>query len=466
MDDFLNKKIVESELSEPFQKNLTRILSSELNPNQHYLSVGEFAEIIDKITALQSDLEFIDLSEQQINDFIYIALDRYVKKDTDKLVSLVNETILNDEFRRQIISINNPTSGIIAFFKALALLVEELFALINEKKDFLVLKKYREIMNVCDSLGIDESLLEKENEHLLRSLLKQRYYPHSLMYYPSSYKKFLREKKLNSEKEFRPDNFVYFLTYDAISYEFQKALHNKMKEYYRERRCFVRPYKENSYIYFLDNVIIIAYLYDDTPKMQLKKDHALSYSWHDREFWTKMFDPNIRYNPQLGKNYTIGSDESYQVIQTAFEEKGFNSLINRFVVAPESYIDEALYKALTDYSLPIDFFLLEKTKKMGLDVDSLTDKLLTNGNYFYYKDPSNVDELEPFNISEYKFLELIKSRETAEARKRSITALRVAALKNPKKPKYIPQPANVYPYPPKALRLKPEDYRRLPYSDD
>ncbi|MDD2505447.1 MAG: hypothetical protein PHF21_04185, partial [Bacilli bacterium] len=281
------------------------------------------------------------------------------------------------------------------------------------------------------------------------------------------YKKEVNKRKLFKEDSSDIKEFNYIKTASTESYIIQKSLHKIMLDYYTQTKYFFKLYNRDTYIYHLDNIIVYAYKYDNTPNIALKSG-KLTLTWEDRDFWAKIFDPNIDYIEGNDFNYFIDSEEKtelYRLLALNFQstpvikKEGIN-----YIYAPINHIEEAIYKTLTkNNTIPLDQKIKNQMILYGFNFENIKEKLLTTDGSFYFKDPTIIDELEVENLEEHHYLNLLKSKKDKNSLNRSIASIISHSKKNPKK---VLEEKKVKKYPEKKLKYRNYDNIRLPYKDN
>lgn len=451
MDVIIMKIFENPRLSENLKKALFLLFQDYQDKNYGYLSIGEAYNLLNDLLLLDKDLKNFNCESKTYMAFVYHYAKRYCVNsygdtEEDKIIlwdkmyrNLIMNTIIFDDKRKYFLELENPQTDLVENLKKVAILFEELLILIVQNKNYLVVKKYHEIIELCNHHGLDSSLLEKGNEEKLKTALERKYSELSFYRNPSEYRKQVKRRKVSAEEDFAPDNFVYFETPNTVSYMIQKLIHSSlMREFYFRTGYFVKPLTRDINLYYLADLVIVAYRFDDVPDMTLKKS-GLELNWKDRDFWSTIFNPEINFVDGGNIGYFIEEPgEIYSVKPQAFQGKDYEQLGNKVIFAPEKYLDEVVSKYASYYenldeskkSKSLDISL-EKYIKDGLDTENITDKLMTSDEVFYFKDPTLVDDLEVENIEDHYYLNLIKSK-TGSARNRSIASIRAISEKNPK----------------------------------
>ena len=245
-DTVILKIILESSLSETV-KNLTiDILKENADKMYGHFNVGEVYESLKILSALESDLEQLNITDDKILKALIYNVIRHHCHKNDELNSLLIKTFLeNEDFRKKIIEIKNPQSGIVEFLNKVGDLVNELFFLVEERKSYLVLKKYQEIINYCRNCGIDPKLLNGDKKEELTEILSKKFHTLSIYRNPSCFRSELKKLEFLKEENYSPENFNYVKTFSSAEYFFQKLLHEKMVEYYRENQCIIVSYNKD-----------------------------------------------------------------------------------------------------------------------------------------------------------------------------------------------------------------------------
>ncbi|MDD4187992.1 MAG: hypothetical protein PHX04_04440 [Bacilli bacterium] len=459
MDQILINIFNKSSLSKNF-KYLALNLLNNYQDNEHgYICVGDAYAIISTLKEIEKDLTGINLDQKIIESFIFTSIKDYCVNEKDNIIiwknmyeTLIKDSLLNSINRNQILNIENPNSQIVSYLKKMAILVTELLDLMSLDRPYLVLKKYREIIELCAYQGLDSSLLEKANEEELKNILKKKYSEYSRMKYVEIYRKTVNERKVSSEEEFKQDNFVYFKTPDFESYTVQYMMYLLMKEYYKKTGFFARPLTRDIFLYYLKDTTVVAYLYDNVPKMSLKTG-KLSYTWDDPHFWATVFNQEIDYVEDNNFNYFIDNAENtqlFKVIPLTFENIFYKSLGKKVIFTPEKDMDEAIFKSLSQTD---DKDILKQLEVKNFE----RNNLMTSNNSFYFRDPTKVDLLEVENLEKHYYLKMIKIKTKETSRKRVIAWIISYCKKNPKQEEVSLKKKYIKNYPKEI---------RLPYKDN
>lgn len=457
MDRILINIFNDTTLSNSFKNAIFNVLNKYQDEIYGYISVGEAYLLAASLTELEKDLKDINLDQKTIDAFVYSSIKYYCVKEKDDVIvwkdmyeRLFKDTLLNTINRVQILNIENPNSELVKYLKEAAVLTAELLDLMSLEKPYLVLKKYREIMNLCLYQGLDPSLLKKENEEELKNRLEKKYSYNSKMRNSFEYRNTVSQRKITFEDNFKADNFICFETLDVESNMLQYVMYLLMKKYYEKTGYFLRPLTRDIFLYYLKDITMVAYLYDDVPKMSLKSG-KLSYTWDDSHFWAEVYNPKMDYIISDDFNYFIDDVDDphiFKVVPLNFE-KPFYKGLKKVIFTPEKDIDEALFKSL-NYANNIE--LLKQ-----FELDPTSNNLMTSNNSFYFRDPTKVDILEVENLEEHHYLNLIKNKTNETSRKRSISSITAYSKKHPKKSEKPFQ---------KQYTKKIASDIRLPYKDN
>lgn len=455
MDVVIERIFMESKLSDKFKKCLLFLLNNYQDLDYGYITVGDAYFIVKDLLILEKDLINHEFKNDTYITFIYTYVKRYCLKEKDNIIvwkkmyeTLIKNTILNKDNRNYFINLKKPESGIISFIKTISLLVEELNNLINKNDYISVLKKYNELIEICNTNGIEKDILDNTEE--LTKILEIKYSIYSPLRNYKTFLKSINKRELTIENEYGKENFVHIKNSNPESIITQQLIHEKMLNYYKDTGYLLRPYKRDVNIYYLKNIAIVAYKYDDTPNMNLKKN-KISLNWNDRDFWAKIFDKNVDYVEGNDINYFITDGDEhdlYKVVPTTFQDKFYESLGSNVIYTPEEYLDEALFKYLKHFNMENIYNIKN------------TDKLMTTDHKFYFKDPTLIDELLVENIEEYKYLNLIK---TSNSRNRTLGSIISHSKKNPKKEDIKQETKKAYS---KKLSYNKPEHIWLPYKDN
>ncbi|MDD2208745.1 MAG: hypothetical protein PHG03_06005 [Bacilli bacterium] len=433
MDQILINIFNNTNLSNNFKNGIFNVLNKYQDKMYGYISVGDAYLIATSLAELEKDLINIKLDQKTIDAFVYASIKYYCDKEKDNIIvwkemyeRLFKDTLLNTINRVQILNIENPKTELVKYLKEAAVLTAELLDLMSLEKPYLVLKKYREIMNLCLYQGLDPSLLKNEEE--LKNRLEKKYSYYSKMRNPFEYRKIISQRKITLEDNFKADNFICFETPDCESYVIQYVMHLLMKEYYKKTGYFLRPLTRDIFLYYLKDITIVAYLYDDVPKMSLKSGR-LYYNWDDPHFWAEVYNPKMDYIISDNFNYFIDDIDNphiFKVVPLNFEKTFYKGLGKKVIFTPEKDIDEALFKFLNHTN---DIKLLEQLELNSPE----SNNLMTSNNLFYFKDPTKIDMLEVENLEEHHYFNLIKSKINEASRKKTIAYITAYSKKHPKK---------------------------------
>ena len=431
MDDTFIRIIASSQiLSDHLKELLEYTGSKKISKKRNYLSVGEMYNILRKCEALAEDLKDITVSDKVYCYLFYQIMDPYCEFEFDLYKKLFQDTLFSDAFLTDVLASGNNQSGYISLMQTIGPAVAELKQYVASRQSYAALKKYREILKLCDLEGIRPGLSDEE----LQVEIDKRFHYTSWLSNIVRYKKAVANPVYPEDKDFYKNTHIYPTTYATEIYALRKYLYEIMQDYYKQTNCLLRPVIDGINIYYLGHIIIVAYDYDDIPDMILKKDRLIL-DWQTRDFWGKVFDPQMRFVGTKETHYLLNGEEpeSYLVDARGFKKRPYNTLGQKVIYAPGAYIEEALYKGLTENGkMPLDIMSSLTLQDQGFDLDSVTDKLLTGDNIFFFKDPTLVDDLEVKNLDKYTHLGLIKTKTDPVARRRSIAAIRAATKKKPK----------------------------------
>lgn len=440
MDEFIKNYILTSELSDNFKQAFLSLFN-KYQDKYGYLKIGEAGEIIANLQTLDKDLKNFDCNFNTYMAFVYCYAKRYCVNDYkdengedislwDRMFRiLINNTIMFEDKRKYFMELDNPQNDVVRYLKKVAILFDELLTLVFQNKEYLAVKKYHELIELCNRDGLDESLLEKGNEKELLVALEKKYSLFSPLRNPIVYRNQVNKRKVIKEKDFAPYNFVCYETINTLSYMLLKLIHSSlMREFYFRTGYFIRPYNRDINLYFLDDLVVVAYRYDDVPTMVLL-DNQTILTWNDPGFWGTIFNFKKDFeNKGQNKHYIEELNKKYIIEPITFKDSLFRTLGKNVIFAPEKYLDEAVFK----YAIVNK--CLDKYQEAGLNTNNITNKLLTCNYQFYFKDPTLVDELEVENLGDYKYLEMIRAADaTGEERKRTIAGIKGLMKKNPQK---------------------------------
>ena len=471
MDDSFKNHILNSSLTNHEKELLIYTGEKKIDKDQ-YFSVGEYFEAVRKCEELCSDIRDLHVSDKLYCYLFYHILVMKCEYDIKIYTELFKSTLFNDNFRSKLMELKNDSSGIITFMKTLAPHVDELLELIEEDKGYKAVKQYKKIIELCNRDVIPEGLTDEE----IKKELDKRFFKTTFSNDLNNFKRRVKKPKFNPiSEEYDKKKLVAAKTYAGEVFAFQKVLHAEMLEYHSKSKCIYNQMNDEFGIFHLGDVTLVTYKYDDAPDMVLKA-YNLNLDWKTRDFWAKMFDPNIKFSDDPTVHYTIdGEDkkEMYMVVPRTFLKKPFRNLFGKKVIyAPEEYMDEALYLGLTENGkISLDFEHYQKFEELGFDYKYITDKLMSADHSFFFKDPSLIDELNVSNLDDFTHLGLIKTKTDPKSRNRCIAQIRAAAKKNPKRacgtekkpntPKSFRKERYLYPKP------GDKDFKpRLPYKDD
>ncbi len=458
MDKVIEKIIIGSQLSNKFKNFLLNLLDNYSDHNYRYISIGDAYNLVKDLYSLEKDLINSDFSEETYISFIYTYAKNFCLKEKNNIIvwekfykKLIKNTLFNSNNRRFFLELKDSETGIVDFIKRIAILIEELDILMKNNQNYLALKKYKEIIELCNIQGFDPNLLHNVNYKKLEEALEKRYSIYSPMRNLTTYLNQIKKRDLIEE------DFVYVKNPNTESVMVQKLLHNVMQKYSESTGYFLKTFTRDIDLYYLNNLIVVSYRYDDVPKMILKKGQ-LELNWHDRDFWAKIFDSNVDYIEESSINYFIESDgtsEVYQVISTEFQKEIYKKLGSNVIYVPEKYLDEGIYKYLNKY---------DPNNKLlhSLKIDDNQNNLMTTDYKYYFKDPSIIDDLEVENLEEYKYLNLIKTKNDNKSRNKSIASIIAHSKKNPKELEIENKKSNYQ----KKLSYKSNEIKWLPYKDD
>ncbi len=469
MDPVVQRIINNSNLSKILKEQVYILFEEYLN-TYVYISVGDINEIIQELQLLEKDLNKVTIDNETLKAIVYTFLKRYLikkkyNKETDThdpvwerfYQTIIENTVLNNFNRKYFLTLENPNTSIIDFINKSSVLVDELFELMKNEQSFLVLKKYQEILEFCNYLGIDPKIFTDEEK--LKQAINKKFSIYSSINL-KTYKEQVKRRTLSKKTSFKPDDFIYNINDCLETNMLHKQLHEIIKKYYQKTKFIMRPYNKNINLYYLNNIVVVAYRYDDVPNTSLKSGN-LTLTYKDRDFWTKVFNPNIDYVEGGSINYFIDTEEEqehYRVQSQTFDTTFFQSLGTKVIFTPEEYLEEAIYKSLTENdNLPLDQKYIKKLESYGLNFNNKTNNLMTSNYSFFFKDPTKVDDLEVENIEEYQYLNMIKSKTDPKSRKRCIITLSTLSKKDPKKPEPATKKTKYYQ---KKINVQ------LPYKDN
>ena len=455
--------ISDSNLTERIKLKAIDLIAKNIDLRYGNNSYGEFNETIAKLKFLEQDIINININNQTLEMIIYNIVNRHCLKNEELESALFYKFFEDNSFRNQLKLIINPQSGIIYFLKGLTSKIDDLYSLIAEKKYYLGLKTHQEIITYCLYHGIDKNLVDNKNEEKLTEILNKHFDEFSLINQPYHFKKHIKDRIINDYEKFSNQDFKFLIARSLEGFYVQKILYEKMLEHYNKTKCLTYIYNRDINIYKINDITIVAYRYDDIPKMILKSGD-LELNWNDRDFWAVIFDQDVKFMSEDNNNYIIRNDEqfiSYKVISKTFINQDFYKLGDKVIFAPEDYIDETVYLFLTKNNIQrMDLFMENEYKNLGFDFKD--NKNLMTGDYtFFFKDPTLINELNVENFENYKYLSLLKNKKDSKSRNKSIGAIKAAAKKNPKKPEENKNKTKIY----KPKVKYPRKYW-TPYKDD
>ena len=417
-------------------------------------SYSEYKETIDKLKLLEEDISNININNEILEMIIYNIISRHCLTNEQLESSLFYKIFEDNFFRDQLKLIENPQSGIIYFLKGLTFEINELYQLIDDKKYYLGLKKHQDIINFCVYHGINKNLINDENEENLKVILDKHFNECDKLNNPYHFKNHIKDRFINEFKKYDESDYKFLITFTLEGFYVQKILYKKMLEHYNQTKCLTYVYNRDINIYKINDLTVVAYRYDDIPKMILKSGD-LELNWKDRDFWAVIFNKDTEFMPADKDNYIILNEEqfaSYKVISKTLINEAFYKLGNKVIFVPEDCIDEAVNLFLTKNDIQrMDLFTGSEYTSLGFDFSSNNSNLMTGDYIFFFKNPAFIDDLEVEKIEDYKYLDLIKKKETQKSRNKSISSIIAAAKKNPKKfeedksKKKIYQPKTKYP---------------------
>ncbi len=419
--------ILKSTLSDKIKIPAIDLITKNVDVKKGQFNYPEFKESIDKLKLLEEDLNNVNIYGKTLEMIIYNIVSRHCYKNEELGSSLFYEFFDNEEFRNKIRHIEYPQSGIIFFLKGLSDEIDQLNKFITEKKYYLVLKKHQEINNFCLQHGIESNILEDKNELYLEKLLSKHFREYSTFKNPYQFKKNIDIRLIREEE----NNFKHLVTGTLEGYYVQKILHEKMLNHFKDTRCATYIYDRNINVYQLNNLTIVAYRYDDIPKMVLR-NNDMDLNWNDSGFWAVVFDDKVKFVKEKNTNYYKTNGITYKVFSKTFNNEDFYNLSNQVIFVPEDNIDEAVYLYLTrNQPQGLDLFTASEYKSLGFDFSK--DSNIMTGDYtFFFKNPSLVDELNVENIQDYSYLVLFSQNKTQESRNRTIGQIKAVAKTKPK----------------------------------
>lgn len=428
-------------LSENFQSVFIKLFEKYQHPVYGHINIGEAIEITKVLMTLEKDLEKFNFDLKTYMAFVYYYVHQYLindfKENNENIFLwermyriLINDVIFNDDNRKRFLELDNPQTGLMEYLKKVAVLLDELWTLIEQEKNYLATKKFQELIEVCNNYGINPDLLEKGNENKLREALERRFPKSHILSYPHKYRKHLKKRSVSHmELKFTPNDFVYYETFEKLTFMIQRQIYASfMHEFYYRTDYFVKPLNRNINLYYLDDLVVVAYRFDNDPNMALL-DNQTILTWNDPGFWGTIFNFKKDFeNKGQNKHYIEELNKKYIIEPITFKDSLFRTLGKNVIFAPEKYLDEAVFK----YAIVNK--CLDKYQEAGLNTNNITNKLLTCNYQFYFKDPTLVDELEVENLGDYKYLEMIRAADaTGEERKRTIAGIKGLMKKNPQK---------------------------------
>lgn len=511
--DSLINAFVETNFSETLMQSLIdcfkELKNMGINISELFLE-NKLTYLFQELRAFHQDLadipDFEAFCKLYFNSCLLDSLRNERSKVRAVKTNLINQTLAGDaKFLKAIIQAPTENSAYVSLMKTIGPKITELRTLIQGKKSFLVLRKYKEILDLCNLEGLDPSL----NNEALKDELAKRFPKEVFVNQVGNYRKAMANHRYTEEENFGATNFFATLNYSSDVAAIQRVLYDIMHKYYEETKCFYRQTKVPGLnVYYLNDLMYITYEYDELPGMTLKSG-ALELGWEDRDYWVKILTADLLFVPGENMAFLEGEElECYQIMPTAFNQKltsyfsqsssqrvfepqiSFKEVINpetskaigrfeearapRMIYGPESYLEEVIAKSLSNEETgELDPQTLAILTRYGLDPKVLKNDNVIGNETFYFKNPraarydqepyAYVDDLKVRNekslISKYRFLGLIKN---STSRPRTMATLRTKVEKDPK-------PAPKSPELPPAYAMRKTwagGPRRLPYNDN
>ena len=134
-------------LSENFQSVFIKLFEKYQHPVYGHISIGEAIEITKVLMTLEKDLEKFNFDLKTYMAFVYYYVHQYLindfKENNENIFLwermyriLINDVILNDDNRKRFLELDNPQTGLMEYLKKVAVLLDELWTLIEQEKLF------------------------------------------------------------------------------------------------------------------------------------------------------------------------------------------------------------------------------------------------------------------------------------------------------------------------------------------
>lgn len=391
------------------QNNIKDIAINLLEENIMYGSGAanrpqDFEETVSKLEILEKDINNLGIEDELLTYVVFNVIKSHCRENPNLEKGLIDTFFQNDFLRIKLKFMDEPQTGVLRFLKGLVPLTENLYENFNNKKYFDMLRSHEQIVEYSLYYGINKEIID--NDQKLSQELFSRFPKFNRLRDIDVFRKITNRRYVLTE-----ENFRYYNTLTSEGYYVQKYLNDQMFKNKDITKATFRIFTNGMNIYNIGGLSIFTYRFDDIPKMILK-DENYEYGFNDREFWTKIFNMDF-----VGSNnihyFNEDTFEMYKVVPKLYNNKNYKYYNNKVVIIPNEYIDDGL--------------------KISRDKDYNNPNLFTGDKYFYFKDPTKVENLVIENPNNYPYIELLKSKEDKEARKRSISALKGAATKNPKK---------------------------------
>lgn len=364
----------------------------------------DFEDTVENLKILEKEINSLGIDDNLLTYIIFNVIKTHCRENSELEKSLIDTFFENDFFRIKLKFMEEPKTGVLRFLKGLVPLTEELYDNLENKQYFPMLRSHEQIIDYSLHYGINKKIINDDQK--LTKELSLRFRKFNELRNIITFRKVINKREVISEDK----TFRYYRTLTSEGYYVQKYLNNKMLKNLPETKASFRLFTNSMNIYNLSGLSIFTYRYDDTPKMILKSENY-EYDFNDREFWTKIFDMDF-----LGKNnihyFNEDNFEMYKVVPKLYNNQKYKNYNNKVIIIPNEYIDEGL--------------------KIARNKDYNNPDLFTGDKYFYFKDPTKIENLSLEKPENYPYIELLKEKENKEARKRSLSALKGASTKNPK----------------------------------
>ena len=379
--------------------------------NYIYADSVRDCDVRDKILCLYKDIQEYNPSDNIIRLMIYRIIEQFCyplnDKDTrnkyvnvNKLIADIDALFADEKLREKILNGEyKPQSKFYSILKDIMPYVNDIDLLMNEKKWYLVLKKYQELFALLN----DETLSKYTGEDLEMEYKKRYNYVYNRV---RDYKLRMKRKKYKSTG-IEITDFPKYGNYSRVCTLFLKYFQTKLLQLDEKTGYFYRPINENVDFFKFGDIGLIAYHYDDLVDILIRY-------------------PGIRFSMKSWEFWALVSDESKEK-HIIIDDSDLKSKINftkNLITTPLGIMDVAFahYVALNNGisgTGEIDILTWQALQAIGFPIDDTPVDLdaFVYNNLSYCRNPKYVDCYNMRNIADFPKLAQLRKLDPDSRRK-------------------------------------------------